>query len=240
MVSDNALDIPTVLLGTTIHDLKTHLTAIIAAADLLSDELKSNSDETLSRLVRAIIRNAHNMDGKISKLLKTDTYFDGVQTTEKCTNIKTLIRDTVSEMTPILHGREQSILINTADELPLLIVHKQYMEYIIRTLLHNASKFTPPGETISLSARQEGSMVVMEVNDSGIGIPEDELDNIFQPHNQVLDGNTEDANGSGVGLTMAKYLAELNGGKMWVQSIVGKGSSFFVAVPGYSKKERQS
>jgi len=238
MMADNNLNISTVLLGTTIHDLKTHLTAIIAAADLLAEETQSDSNDTKARLLKAIIRNARNMDGKLSKLLKSDFYFDGVQAIEKDIRISQIVRLTMSELKPIFNSKNQGINIDVPSDLSPLKIHRQYVEYIVKTLVHNASKFTPSDGNIQLTARQNDGFVTLEVKDSGIGIPDEELDRIFELHSQVVDNETGENNGSGIGLTMAKYLAELNGGKMWVTSTVGRGSSFFISLPAYQEREK--
>jgi len=237
-MADNNLNISTVLLGTTIHDLKTHLTAIIAAADLLAEETPSDANDTRVRLLKAIIRNARNMDSKLSRLLKSDLYFDGVQAIEKDIKISQIVRLTMSELKPIFSSKNQVVDSDIPADLSPLKVHRQYVEYIVKTLVHNASKFTPSSGNIQLIAHQKDGFVTLEVKDSGIGIPGEELERIFEPHSQVVDSETGANNGSGIGLTMAKYLAELNGGKLWVTSTVGKGSSFFISLPAYQEREK--
>jgi signal transduction histidine kinase len=223
-----------VLLGTTIHDLRTHLTAIIAASDIISEEIKPELDENMSRLVRAINRNAHTMDGKLSKLLRSYSNFDGIQYDEPPINAVAVVSEIISELSPVVSSRKQTITVDMQENLPSAHISKQYLEYLIRTLLHNASKFTPAGGSIRLSVQNKDETLLIQVSDNGIGIPEQEIDRIFEPHNKIFNNGRGDNSGSGIGLAMAKYLAELNGGKMWVNSTVGQGSVFSLSLPaGY-------
>jgi len=236
MMKDNDINLSTILLGTTIHDLRTHLTAIIAAAELLSDESKG-LNETQIKLNNAVIRNARTMDDKLSKILKTKTYFDGVKPPDESVNLLNVLKHSISEFTPVINNSRQVITLDAPDKLPELMINRQYIEYIARTLLHNASKFTPPGGNIRLVAKTNGDAVVLEIADSGIGIPESEIDCIFNSSYQVGRSNLEDNSGSGIGLAMAKYITEIIGGKLWAESVVGQGSSFFVSFPISQYKE---
>jgi signal transduction histidine kinase len=223
-----------VLLGTTIHDLRTHLTAIIAASDIIAEEIKPELDENMSRLVRAINRNARTMDSKLSKLLRNYSNFDGIQYNEPPINAAAIVNEIISELSPVVSSRKQTIAVTIHENLPSAHISKQYLEYLIRTLLHNASKFTPAGGSIKLSIQKNGDELLFEVSDNGVGIPNQEIDRIFEPHSKIFNVGRNDNSGSGIGLAMAKYLAELNGGKMWVNSTVGQGSVFSLSLPaGY-------
>jgi len=235
-MKDNNVNLSTILLGTTIHDLRTHLTAIIAAAELLSDESIGMS-ETQIKLNNAIIRNAKTMDGKLSKILKTKTYFDGVKPPEESVNLLNVLRESVVELAPVINNSRQVITIDAPEDLPDLTINQQYIDYIIRTLLHNASKFTPPDGSIKMVVKVDDNSIILGIIDSGIGIPQSAIEHIFDSHYQVSGFDQDDHAGSGVGLSMAKYIAEIIGGKLWVNSTVGQGSSFFVSFPILKEKE---
>ena len=101
---------------------------------------------------------------------------------------------------------------------------------IILNLLVNASKFNPEGGTITLAARKEDKSLVIEVRDTGPGIPKKEQERIFQPY-QRRRTDRERLGGLGLGLSLCKNLVELHGGRIWVESQVGKGSVFAFAIP---------
>jgi signal transduction histidine kinase len=116
--------------------------------------------------------------------------------------------------------------------LPPVKAHRQYLEQILQNLLTNASKFTPEEGKITIGACRDNKSLVIKVTDSGIGIPAKEQKLIFQPYYQVNGGN-----GSGLGLAITKLLVELHGGKIWLESIMGKGSSFFFSLPLQSQSK---
>jgi len=104
---------------------------------------------------------------------------------------------------------------------------------IVANLVHNAAKYTAEGGKLSVSTGQEASVAVIRVRDSGIGIPEDRLADIFGPFVQLSNGSDETHGGLGVGLTLVKTLAELHGGTVEARSAgPGRGSEFIVRLPG--------
>jgi signal transduction histidine kinase len=98
-------------------------------------------------------------------------------------------------------------------------------------LLSNAVKFTPEGGRIRIDARQSDEAVEISVSDTGIGIAPDDLPKIFEEFRQVGSDYAHKTEGTGLGLTLAKKFVELHGGKIWVESEVGKGSTFILTIP---------
>jgi len=98
-------------------------------------------------------------------------------------------------------------------------------------LLANASKFTPEQGTLKVKASRQEKYLVVQVSDTGIGIPAEEQEKIFQPHYQISNGKVKGDTGSGLGLAIAKLLVELHSGSIRVESTVGRGSSFFFTLP---------
>lgn len=103
------------------------------------------------------------------------------------------------------------------------------MEQVLVNLLHNAIKFTPPGGKITLSARQQANEVVFAVKDTGMGIPPENLPRIFERFFKVDKARTK--GGTGLGLAIAKHLVESHGGRIWVESVEGQGSAFYLTLP---------
>ncbi len=211
----------------TIHELKTSLTAIMVSAELLADELQSDQKSVPVRLIQNIIRNAHILDEKLSKfpemvgLLAGDFPFHPERL-----KIGDVIPSVTAQLYPITHSKKQSLVTELPASLPAVKAHRQYLEQVLVNLLTNASKFTPEGGEIKLSASQDGKNLLVKVTDSGIGIQDKEQELIFQPYYQVTKSK-----GSGLGLAITKFLVELHGGKIWLESKVGEGSSFFISLP---------
>ena len=105
------------------------------------------------------------------------------------------------------------------------------VEKIINNLLSNAFKFTPEGGLVNFKASEENGMLLVEVKDSGIGIPKEQQENIFNRFYQIDDSTTRSSEGSGIGLALTKELAELHRGKLSVSSSEGIGSVFTVVIP---------
>jgi signal transduction histidine kinase len=105
------------------------------------------------------------------------------------------------------------------------------IKQILLNLLSNAVKFTPEGGRIRINARQSDGVVEISVSDTGIGIAPDDLPKIFEEFRQVGTDYAHKSEGTGLGLTLAKKFVELHGGKIWVQSVPGKGSTFTFALP---------
>jgi two-component system sensor histidine kinase BaeS len=106
-----------------------------------------------------------------------------------------------------------------------------YVRRVLDNLLDNAVKFTPAGGTITVRVRREGDQVVLEVSDTGVGIPSDQLDRIFERFYQVNGSIWRRYGGIGLGLALAKEIVETYGGRVTVESQVGEGSTFTVRLP---------
>ncbi|MFC1911990.1 sensor histidine kinase [Chloroflexota bacterium] len=211
----------------TIHELKTSLTAILVSAELLADELQVDSKSVPARLTQNIIRNAHCLDEKLTDfsemfgLLAGDFPFH-----PEALEIGEVIHSVTTQLYPILRSKKQSLTVELPESPPPVKAHRQYLEQILQNLLTNASKFTPEEGKITIAASQNEDNLVIRVTDSGIGISAEERQMIFQPYYQINGGN-----GSGMGLAITKLLVELHKGKLWLESTVGEGSSFFFSLP---------
>jgi signal transduction histidine kinase len=214
-------------ISATVHELKTSLTPIIASAELLADELKPDDKSVPARLIQNIVRNAHSLDEKLSNfpemagLLTGDFPFQ-----PEPLEIRQVIHGVTTQLYPITHSKRQSLALKLPASLPPVMAHRQYLEQVLLNLLTNASKFTPEGGKITVSASPDNNSLVIEVSDTGIGVPAEGQELIFQPYYQVNRGK-----GSGLGLAISKSLVELHGGKIWLKSVVGQGSTFFFSLP---------
>jgi signal transduction histidine kinase len=119
-----------------------------------------------------------------------------------------------------------------SDDLPRLFVDVRGISQVLENLLSNAFKFTPNGGEISIGARRCGDAEVLWwVQDSGIGVPREEFDHIFDKYRQVTGSQQSSHNGTGLGLAICKKVVEAHGGRIWLESEPDKGSIFFVTLP---------
>jgi len=211
----------------TVHELKTLLTAIIVSAELLSEELQSEHKSMPLRLIQNIIRNAHSLDEKLTNFSEMTGLLSGEFSFQpELLELGPIIHGVTSQIYPITHSKKQSLKIDLPPTLPHIRAHRHYLEQILLNLLTNASKFTQEGGEITVSATKNESNLVIEVADNGMGIPATKQEKIFQPYYQINGGK-----GSGLGLAITRFLTELHGGRIWLESTPGKGSRFFCSLP---------
>ncbi len=141
-----------------------------------------------------------------------------------------ICRRIANEMTPMFAGAEQSLALDLPPFLPKLRADGDRLQQVMMNLLTNSSKFTPQGGKIILKARQEEAAVIVEVQDNGPGIKEELQERLFNPYYRV-EGDRERLSGLGLGLALCKTLVELHGGRIWVKSHLGEGSTFSFSIP---------
>ena len=107
---------------------------------------------------------------------------------------------------------------------------RRLTQHMLVNLIKNAIKFTPEG-SITVGAKRDNGAILFWVADTGMGIPEDERDNIFESFRQVDGSLTREVEGSGLGLTIARKFVEMHGGRIWVESEMGSGSTFYFTIP---------
>jgi len=211
-----------------VHELKTPLTPVLASSELLASQLH---EEPWLSIARNIYDGAHNLSKRIDELLDLARVEIGIlQVNPKPVDPGQLLHRIADDMAAELSSNGQSLALAVDSSLPLVWADEERLRQVILNLLINASKFTPEGGKITLRAKAKDADLVVEVEDTGHGIPEEEQQRLFQPyHRQISD--REHLSGLGLGLALCKYLVELHGGTIWVKSQVGKGSTFGFSVP---------
>ncbi len=134
------------------------------------------------------------------------------------------------EMAQMFSSAEQSLTLDLPPPLPKLRADGERLQQVIMNLLPNSSKFTPPGGKITLRVKQEEAMVIVEVQDTGPGIRKELQERLFNPYYRI-EGDRERLSGLGLGLALCKTLVELHGGQIWVESHLGKSSTFSFSIP---------
>jgi len=215
------------------HELKTSLTAIIASADLLNEELHLDRDSVLDKLVQSILRNAHTMNDELTRLSQASSgdLVAGLQLQLEPVGVGEVIRNAALRAYPQIHQKQQSLSLELPDSLPAVKGDRLYLEGVVHALLDNAAKFTAEKGKITAAARRDGASLVVDISDSGIGIPAQEQERIFQPYYQVSPAGGEEPAAGGLGLAVIKPLIERHGGEIWLESTVGEGTTFSFSLP---------
>jgi signal transduction histidine kinase len=213
-------------IGTASHELKTPLTAIKANIDFILSEKEGKIPENLKPYLITIRRNTTRIQMRMDQMLdlsrmKSDRLFFY---REKIL-LSEVIAGYVNEVTPV--DKNLSVRIDVPPSLHIF-ADRNALHDIFINLLSNAFKFTDDGGRISVLADQRNQTVLVEIQDTGMGIPEDKLQMIFDEFYQVEGGKH---GGTGLGLAIAKRLVEAHGGNIWVESQLGKGSTFYFTLP---------
>jgi len=208
------------------HELKTPLTSLLASSDLLASEI---DDEPLQTLAKNIRQGALNLDSRINELLdlvRGEVGMLGLKL--EAVDMLQLLTDITDSMKPVALRRGQSLDLTLPSDLTEVRADPARLQQIVINLVDNALKFTPPGGNVRLGAKKKDNSIVVEVRDNGRGISKEEQQSLFQPHHR-LKGETSE--GLGLGLALCKMLVELHGGKIWVKSSIGRGSTFGFSLP---------
>lgn len=210
------------------HELKTPLTPVMASSELLVAKLKQ---EPLLSLAKNVNRGAANLNSRIDELLDLARGEIGMlQIKSETIDIGKLLREATQDMTPVASGKDQSMTLELPDFLPLVKGDGGRLLQVVLNLLNNACKYTPERGGITLGARRDGTNLVVEVQNTGRGITEEQQKRLFEPYHR-LESDREHFSGLGLGLALSKTLVELHGGRIWVQSEAGRGSTFGFSVP---------
>jgi signal transduction histidine kinase len=218
-------------IDTLSHELKTPLTSIIAAAGLLAEELENIADKSSQKLIQTIIQNSSTLEKRLAELLDTVKTGSGkIQLQLEPVDIKSLILGTCMQITPLLQGKGQKLTTDLPPSLHIIHGDGPRLEQVLLNLMTNAVKFTPRGGSISIKAQEEESGLVVSIKDNGIGIAQEEQSRLFKPYSRVS-ADRQHQPGLGLGLALSKQVVELHGGRIWVESESGRGSTFSFFLP---------
>lgn len=162
---------------------------------------------------------------------------DALALSRNATEIEVLIRQTVERLRAQADRKGIVIMVYAEPGIPRPVIDRSRVESVLMNMAHNAIKYTEQGGQISIQAQKTDDAVLISVTDTGIGIPSDELPRVFERFYKVDKArNTE---GSGLGLAISKHIIAAHGGKIWAESIEGKGSTFFFTLPLPSSNETE-
>ncbi|HEX2168246.1 MAG TPA: PAS domain-containing sensor histidine kinase [Longimicrobiales bacterium] len=218
------------------HELRTPLNAIIGYTDLLESGISGPVNETQAAQLKRVKASSRHLIDVVDDILTFSRLETGrEQVHPEPVDFAALMRDAVELVQPIAEQKNLPVHIEEAPDTCMGEADARRVRQILLNLLSNAVKFTDTGG-VWITGRLEGEEVVFRVRDSGIGIPESQLDWIWEPFSQVEASHTRKVGGTGLGLSVVLRLARLMGGDATVQSSTGEGSTFTVRLPRYLRK----
>ena len=214
------------------HELRTPLSLILGHAEALSDGVLPPSEETFDIILDETQRLARLVDELRTLSLSDAGELSLVRDT---TDMAELLKRAVAAHQPEALERGVDLALDMAEGLPDLYVDPDRIAQVLHNLLSNALRFTPDGGRITLSASRAGDEVELAVRDSGPGIARDEIDNVFERLYRTGKARRRSDGGTGLGLAIARSIVEAHGGRIWVESELGQGATFRVALPTSSR-----
>jgi len=217
------------------HELRTPLNAIIGFSEVLQEKLFGELNEKQAEYTSDILTSGQHLLSLINEILDLSKVEAGRMELELASfdlplaidNARTFVRERA-----VKHGI--TLDVDVDDRLGEYIGDERKIKQILLNLLSNAVKFTPEGGRISISASKTDHGAEISVSDTGIGIAPEDQPKIFEEFRQVGSDSMHKTEGTGLGLTLAKKFVELHGGRIWVESEVGRGSTFTFTLPTHS------
>lgn len=211
------------------HDLRAPLTVVIGQAQLLEMSLgQSNPAGRERRSARAIVTAAQRMNIMIQDLVDSARLESGqLSLKTQPTDLAAYMNDVLDHAGPVLDTSR--IKVEIPATLPTVLADTDRLERVLMNLLSNALKYSPAGSEVLVRAWDAGPKVEVTIADQGEGIPEEDIPHIFDRFYRA--SNRSQAEGLGLGLYITKMLVEAHGGRVWVESKVGKGSTFWLSLP---------
>jgi signal transduction histidine kinase len=220
------------------HDLRTPLNSIIGFSDLISGEVGGRMNKKHAEFIAAINRNGHALLAMINELLDLSSLESGhVHLRQEPVSLQTLLDDLKAATAPVLESAGIAVQWPEANALTgkTAMVDRRRIVQVLVNLVDNARKFTPRGGTVSVAMDSDAQEIRLMVADTGPGIPASECDRIFAPYYQrpTNSGLGSVSHGVGLGLAIVKSIVEHHGGRITLDSGIGKGCRFRITLPNH-------
>jgi signal transduction histidine kinase len=214
-------------IGMVSHELKTPITILIGALGVAREEgLAKHEAESLLNDAASAAEELANIVENLLELSRSQS--DRLILQKEHIDAATFVQSLVER--EAANAPNHQLIADIQKKLPLVPADKTRLRLILNNLLSNAVKYCAEGTEVRVSVRQESDYLTISVGDRGPGIPVEEQARLFQPFERLIDSPTA-PRGLGLGLLVCKRLVEAHGGKIWLESEVGKGSTFFFTLP---------
>lgn len=213
------------------HELRTPLASIKEGTNLFLEGLGGEITEKQKKLLTIIAEESNRLIELVNSLLDLSKMEAGMlRYNFTRSNLLPLIQKVIIEVMPLAEAKDIRIGKNIENLEPATLDPERILQ-ALRNLIGNALKFTPHGGNIIVSAHMIHNGIEVSVTDTGPGIPKEDMDTIFDKFQQVKLKGSGKIKGTGLGLAIVKHIIEKHGGRVWIESTLGKGSTFFFVLP---------
>jgi two-component system, sensor histidine kinase and response regulator len=215
------------LVSVVSHEFRSALTSIVGFSELMRGT--ECSPEEIKEFATMILSDAQRTTRLINDLLDLSRLESGqVKFTVESIDPNTIIKEAIARVRPNIPHQIQLHLDTT---LPLLTGDSDKLIQVLTNILNNASKYSPKGGNIVVISEKLDDFLHLCIQDHGIGIPQDKLEQVFEPYSRVTSDATRDISGTGLGLSIVREIIKLHDGNVWVESQLGEGSLFHIMLP---------
>jgi signal transduction histidine kinase/response regulator RpfG family c-di-GMP phosphodiesterase len=214
------------------HELRTPLTSIKAYTETLLDNIETMKRHTIQEFLTVMDEENERLIKLVDNILNYSRMESGNLKVEKIScNLNTLIGEVQESLGKKIESGNVNVEIRMPKRPVMIDADKELIRQLVLNLMSNAVKFTPNGGRVTVQLEEEASAARIVVQDTGKGIPEDQLEKIFERFHQVDTSNTREHGGSGLGLAICKNIVEWHDGKIWVENVKEAGAKFVVLLP---------
>jgi len=214
------------------HELRTPLSAVIGFSELMLDGIPGEINDEQRGCLNDILDSGRRLLSLINDILDLSKVEAGkIELKPQNLDIANIVSDVVQIIKPVLNKNRQEIEVSVTQGLPKVRGDKNRLEQILLNLLSNASKFTDQGGSVRIHAGRKDDYCQVAVIDTGIGIKKEDQEHVFEAFVQGETLSDRKKEGTGLGLTLTKRFVEAIGGRIWMESEYGKGSTFIFTIP---------
>jgi signal transduction histidine kinase len=221
------------------HELRTPLNAILGYTELILDKIYGDVPEKIHEVLGRLEKNGRHLLNLINDVLDISKIEAGrITLSLHDYSMQGLVQTTITAVESLAAEKNLELKATIPSNLPSVKGDEQRVAQVFMNLIGNAIKFTEEGEVKVEVAVSDGSFLV-SVSDTGPGLSEDDQKRIFEEFHQVDTSSTREKGGTGLGLSIAKRIVQMHGGKIWVESNLGKGSTFWFTLPVRVDKQKE-
>ena len=216
------------------HELRAPVTAIRLGLEILQEQVQGRLHADEKQMLDVAVRNTARLEGLVNDIMDFSKIMAGkLNITKEPCDPRALINEAGDSLRAMAIAQSVKLVLDDGEPLPRVAAEGRRVVQIITNLLSNAIKFTPARGRVTVTAERgtfehEGT-IVFKVKDTGRGIPAQDIEKIFDMF--IQSGNTKQSEGTGLGLTLARLMVEMHGGRIWADSWRGIGATFYFTIP---------